>query len=397
MLKKTKPETLDVLSTFLEKDEALPVYSKIVNSISGTLLYKNKAANAQNNANLYCIYDFPGYLKGSVTKKGWKLKSINTYKGSLILLKNYKNAEDYLKHKFSSGRRSKFRTYKKRLESCFNIEYKTYFGDIERDEYELLFESFHNLTRKRFLEKKIQNYDLSRWDIYHKIAYPQINNKQAVLFVIYSNKTPISICLNFVRGNTMYGYLRAYDIDYSKFYIGFTDYIKQLYWCYTNNIEFLDLLKGSYPYKLRLIDTQYHFQKHILYNSNSTLSTLSANFIIAKTQAFYILVKGLKKLNFNVLYYKFINYKYRNKELAKAKNKTLNIVTSTVKMPEKETLVKININDESLHFLKRTVYDFLYSNQEHINAVSIFKYKNELNSYLIKGNKNIQKITINHA
>ena len=69
------------------------------------------------------------------------------------------------------------------------------------------------MTKKRFLEKKIQNYDLSRWDIYHEIAYPLINNKEAVLFVVLSDNVPISICLNFVRDNTIYGYLRAYDID----------------------------------------------------------------------------------------------------------------------------------------------------------------------------------------
>lgn len=397
MLKKTKPEILDVLSTFLERNEALPVYSKIVNRISGTLLYKNIAPSKQNNTKLYCIYDFPGYLEGHVNKKNWKLKCINTYKGSLILLKNYKNADDYLKHKFSYRRRTKYRTYKRRLETCFDITYKSYFGDIDKDEYESLFRSFYKMTQKRFLEKKIQNCDLSRWDIYHRIAYPLINSKEAVLFVIYSNNAPISISLAFVRGNTIYGYLKAYDTDYSKFSIGFTDFIKQLHWCYSNGIEFFDMLKGNYPYKLRLVDTQYHFQKHILYNSNSMLTTLSANFIIAKTQAFYALVKCLKKLNFNVLYYKFINYKYRNKELAKVNNELPHIVTSTVKMPKKEMLLQVNINDESLHVLKRTVYNFLYSNQESLNDVNIYAFKNEPDAYLIKGNKNIQKITINHA
>ena len=117
---------------------------------------------------------------------------------SLILLKNYKNTEDYLKQKFSAGRRSKFRTYQKRLKTCFNIEYKTYFGNISKDEYEMLFKAFHDMTKKRFLEKNIQNYDLSRWHIYHEIAYPLINSKEAVLFVVFSDGEPISICLNFV-------------------------------------------------------------------------------------------------------------------------------------------------------------------------------------------------------
>ncbi|TGV03940.1 GNAT family N-acetyltransferase [Flavivirga rizhaonensis] len=398
MLKKIKPEVLDVLSTFLERKKALPIYNKIVNTISGTPIYETLDTKDKIDSYLYCIYDFPGYLKGYVTKKGWKLKIINTYKGSLILLKNYINTEDYLKHKFSAGRRSKFRTYQKRLETCFNIEYKTYFGNISKDEYESLFKAFHDMTRKRFLEKKIQNYDLSRWDVYQEIAYPLINSKEAVLFVILSDNKPISICLNFIRQKTIYGYLRAFDVDYSKFYIGFTDFIKQLHWCFENGIEVFDLLKGSYPYKMRLIDTQYNFQKHILYNSNSFSTTVSANVITGKTQAFYTLVKVLKKLNVNKLYYKFINYKYRNKELQGFKNEYENIVLiNNFKIEPNEVITELNLNNDSLSFLKRFVFNFLYSNQESINNVKLFRYNKETNSYIIKGQKNTQKITLQRA
>ncbi|NMH88223.1 GNAT family N-acetyltransferase [Flavivirga algicola] len=392
MLKKITPESLDVLSTFLERKEALPVYNKITNKISGSLIYKNSEYEANNN--LYCIYDFPGYFEGTIVKKGWKSKSINTYKGSLILLKNYKNVEAYLKSKFSAGRRSKFRTYQKRLETCFNIEYKAYYGNISKDEYEYLFEAFHKMTKKRFIEKKIQNYDLSRWDIYYEIAYPLINSKEAVLFVIFNNNKPISICLNFVRGNTIYGYLRTYDIDYSKFYIGFTDFIKQLDWCYNNGIEIFDLLKGSYPYKIKLIDTKYDFQKHVVYNSNSFLTTISAKAIIAKTKAFYFLVKLLKKINVNVIYYKYINYKYRNKELSKVENDLQKIIiNNNVKTALDDELREIDLNNEAYSFLKRTIFNFLYANQESINNIKLFKYKNEDDSFFIKGEKNVQKIT----
>ncbi len=395
MLKKIKPEVLDVLSTFLERKKPLPIYDKIVNTISGMSIYEAKKSNVKNDNYLYYIYDFPGYLKGSVTKSGWKLKTINTYKGSLILLKDYKSVEDYLKHKFSTGRRSKFRTYQKRLETCFNIEYKTYFGNISKNEYELLFEAFHDMTRKRFLEKKTQNYDLSRWHIYHDIAYPLINSKEAALFVIFSDGKPISICLNFVRDKTIYGYLRTYDTDYSKFYLGFTDFIKQLHWCFENNIEIFDLLKGSYPYKMRLIDTQYPFQKHVLYNSNFILTTISANLNIAKTQSFYALVKVLKKMNVNKLYYKFINYKYRNRELQELKKGFQKIdILDNFKIEQNEVLTELNLNDDSSKTLKRYVFDFLYSNQEFIHNIKLFKHKNESNSYIIKGKKNTRKITL---
>lgn len=394
MLNRIIPQSLDVLSTSLERKEVLPVYNSIVNSITNKTIYKRKNPLIKTSNHFYCIYDFPGYLSGYVTEKGWKLKTINTYNGSLILLKNYKNVDEYLKNKFSAGRRSKFRTYQKRLEACFNIEYKTYFGNIARDEYELLFEAFREMTKKRFLEKKIQNYDLSRWHVYYDIAYPLINSNEAALFVIFSDKKPISICLNFVRDKTIYGYLRTYDTDYSKFYLGFTDFIKQLDWCFKNKIEIFDLLKGSYPYKMRLVDTQYNFQKHVLYNSKSLLTTVSANINIVKTQAFYALVKVLKLFNVNKLYYKYIHYKYRNRELKEIKNEAKKIeIINGFKITDNDALLELNINNNSISFLKRYVFDFLYSNKEFIDNVKVFKLKNEVNSFLIKGDKSTRKIT----
>ncbi|WP_303317698.1 GNAT family N-acetyltransferase [Flavivirga abyssicola] len=394
MLKKILPESLDVLSTFLERKVALPIYSAIINNISGTPIYKNTKLELKDKSFLYCIYDFPSYLSGTITNTNWKLKIINTYKGSLILLKNYKGTDHYLKHKFSSGRRSKFRTYQRRLETCFDIEYKSYFGAISKDEYDFLFETFHKMIKNRFLEKKIQNYDLSRWDIYYDIAYPLINSKEAALFVIYNDKKPISICLNLVRNKTIYGYVRTYDIDYSKFYIGFTDFIKQLDWCFDNKIEIFDLLKGNYPYKTKLIDTQYNFQKHILYNSKSILASISANLIVTRTRVFYTLVRFLKKLNFNILYHNFLKYRYRNRELSNMDTSSRKIVIEKLElMDSNANLTNIDINNETFSHLKRPVYNFLYANQESINTIEVFKFQKERDVYIIKGKNNISKIT----
>ncbi len=394
MLKRILPESLDVLSTFLERKVALPVYNTLVNSISGTTIYKKTKSELKDKNFLYCIYDFPSYIHGAITNTNWKLKIINTYKGSLILLKNHKSTDDYLKSKFSSGRRSKFRTYQRRLETCFNIEYKSYFGTISRKEYDHLFEAFHKMIKNRFLEKKIQNYDLSRWDIYYDIAYPLINSKEAVLFVIYNDKKPISICLNLVRDKTIYGYVRTYDIDYSKFYIGFTDFIKQLDWCFDNKIEVFDLLKGNYPYKTKLIDTQYNFQKHVLYNSKSILTSISANIIVTRTRAFYVLVRFLKSLNFNILYHNFLKYKYRNRELSKIDTSSKKIVVEKLElMDSNANLIDIDINNEAFSHLRRPVYNFLYANQESINTIEIFKFQKAADAYIIKGKNNISKIT----
>lgn len=394
MLKKLKPEKLDVLSTCLERNMPLPIYSKLENTLTGASL-KNKNDHSKYNSSIYCIYDFPDYLKGYIDQGSWKAKSINTYEGSLILLKNYKNTGDYLKRKFSKDRLSKFRTYQQRLEISFNINYKTYFGNIDKKEYQLLFAEFREMTKKRFLEKKIQNHDLTRWQIYEDIAYPLINSRDAVLFVIFSDHKPISICLNFIKGKTIYGYLRTYDVDYSKFYLGYTDFIKQLNWCYENNLEVFDLLKGIYPYKLKIVDKQYYFQKHILYDSSSLLASIYAKLIIFQTIIFNILLVALKKIKINKLYYWLINYSYRVRKL-KAGNSyfsDLHFKKEIVEMPS-EQLVMVDLNKPPFDFLKREVYNFLYSNKESLNNVQVFKLDNEPESFIIKGKNKIEKINL---
>ncbi len=388
MLKKITPENYNVLNSFLERKKAFPVYNNIVNTISGKTIYNNKESKTENNSNLYCIYDFPNYLKGSITSKYWKAKTINTYKGSLILLKNYTNTQNYLKSKFNTPKR--FRIYQEKLEACFNIEYKSYYGNISKKNYDYLFEIFHEMLKKRFLEKKMKNHDLSRWNVYHEIAYPQINSKEAVLFVIYSDGIPVSFYLNLLSNKTIYGYVKTYDIDYSKFSIGIINFIQQLRWCFDNEIEVYDLLKGNYPYKNKLIDTDFYYQKHVIYNSKSLLATFLANVIIVKTQTFYSIVNILKKLNIDVVYHKILDFIYKDK----IENDLQNIIIlNNIEITTKDKLLEVNINDKSLSFLKRIVYTFLYHNKESLSTVKLFKFKNELNTYLIKGKKQTQKIT----
>lgn len=394
MLKKLKPEKLDVLSTSLERNMPLPIYSKLENTITGAS-FNNKNDNSKYNKSVYCIYDFPDYLKGYIDDGSWKAKIINTYEGSLILLKNYKNTEDYLRNKFSKDRLSKFRTYRQRLEICFNINYKVYFGNIDKTEHEILFAEFREMTKKRFLEKKIQNHDLQRWEIYKDVAYSSIKNKDAVLFVIYSDDKPISICLNFIKGKTIYGYLRAYDVDYSKFYLGYTDFIIQLNWCYENNFEVFDLLKGIYPYKLKIVDKQYYFQKHILYDSSSLIVSIVAKLLIFKTIIFKILLVALKKIKVNKLYYGFINYWYRVRKL-KAEDRYLSSLHFKEEIGEipSERVVAVDLKNPQFGFLKRAVYNFLYLNKESLNNVQVFKLDNEPESFIIKGKNKIEKINL---
>lgn len=387
MLKGIKPIQYNVLNSFLEKKTPFPIYNNVVNSITNTSIYKAKTTNIDSDKNIYCVSDFPDYLKAEIKNKNWKAKRINTFKGSLILFKNYENTQQYLKTKFNTPKR--FRIYQSKLETCFNIEYKSFYGKISKEEYDFLFDAFYNMLKNRFSEKQIENTDLARWDAYKNIAYPLINSKDAVLFAIYDNEKPISLYLNLIQNKTIYGYIKSYDIDYSKFSVGFTNFIQQLHWCFENGFELYDLLKGNYPYKNKLIDTEFYYQKHVIYNSKSLLAVISAKVIIAKTQIFYALVNNLKKFNVDILYHKFLNFIYRRKVNDDAKKI---IISNNIELAATDKLLKVNIYDESLSFLKRIVYTFLYHNKETLKTVAIFKFENEMNTFLIKGKNTNQKI-----
>ena len=390
MLKQIKTKKLDMLSIFLENRNALPLYKKLTNTISNKEIYKNENPELKSDkTKVFCLFDFPSYLKGDIDNTKWKVNTINSFKGSMIVLRNYTGVDDYLKSKFSSKRRSKFRTYQKRLETSFNITYKTYCGHIELEEYKSIFKDFHALIERRFIEKKTKNYDLTRWDVYHKIAYPLIKNKDAALFVIYHDKKPISICLNLLRGHVIYGYIRAYDINYSKFYLGFIDLIKQLHWCYENGIEIFDLLKGSYAYKAHLTDDEYYFQKHIIYKTDHLLTRIYGQIFSFKIKSFYKLVGILKKVHVDKLYHRFLEYRYRNSENLETKNYT---ITKEKEINFNNNCLKIEFSNNEYDFLKRPVYDYLYMNQESINTVDIYKLQNEVNTFLITGTKNTRKI-----
>lgn len=391
MIKKIKPINLDVFSTFLERNTALPAYSNIENSITSQKLYTDDDFEIKKDCYLYKIHDFPSYLKGEINNKNWKVKIVNSYKGSLILLKNYKDTNDYLKQKFKTPKR--FRIYKSKLETCFKIEYKTFFGEISKREYVSHFKEFRLLLEQRFIEKNMENYDLSRWDIYEEVTFSLINKKQAILFVIYADQKPISFYLNLLKGSTIYGYIKTYDIDYSKFSVGFINFMQQLQWCFDNNMEVYDLLKGNYPYKNKLVDTEYYYQKHILYNDKSTLAIIAANLIATKIKLFYALVRLLKKIHVDTLYHKFNDNKYRNKSYNKTQQYHQNMtIVDDYKIQTNVKMKEIQLNDKSFNFIKRPVYTFMYHNNESINSIKLYQLEDESNSFVIKGKKQTQKL-----
>lgn len=392
-----KLNKLNFLTIFLENRPLNSFYSSITNVFSGQVEFRNVSTTRSNPKNITIVKDVPEYLDAQINEdSGWKIRKLKTFKGSLINLNNYKDETDYLSKTFSSSRRSKFRTNQKRLEKCFNISYKTYYGDIDKEEYESLFDKFLEFINRRFDQKQLINNDLVRWKVYRDIAYPLILSKEACLFVIYDGDKPISISFNPIHGKTIFGYIRGYDIDYGKFYLGFTDIIVQLQWCFENNFTTFDLLKGEYEYKSQWTDTQYYFEKHLIFNSSLLLTALRARLIIFKIKTMYLLIDLLKKWNFHIVLGNIRSYLRRPKMDTKNTISKVEIRIDNDPEPSKTCNgIIMDISDSSIAHIRMHIYNFLYQNQESINNIVVLSLLDPPNSFLIKGIKNSQKITVN--
>ena len=397
--KHIKAKPVDFLTTMLLKRTAYTYFHAI--SIKTSRLKINDVQTLPNNTiskhACWIVYDVPDYLN-TTPYSNTKCIKLNTFKGTMIHLKNYNNFEDFMSTKFSSKRRAQFKTLEKRLNISYNITHKIIIGNCTLSEFNTLFSALYKMLETRFIEKEMVNDELPYWNYYKEKIHPLIANNEAFISVIYANETPISISVYMISTNAMYGYLKGYDTNYDKYGLGFLDLIKVTQWAFENNIEVFDFLKGHYDYKSKWTDTEYYFQKHIVYNSKSPIATTMAHYSKLKINAFYATVSVLKQLQVDKLLKKGMQWKYNltHKNSSIIKKQTLVLDTQPIKNLEDHDIQQpIDINQEPIPFLKKAVNDFLFSQQEHIKNINVFLLNKQQQTYLIVGTKNIQ--VVKHA
>lgn len=366
----------------------LTVYDKIT--------YKTKTIHSKNNSaakipksTVYEILDVPNYIEIQVSKENPKLKQIKlqTLKGYLVEANKYNTIEEYLENNFGSKSRSNLRRYKNRLEKCFNIQYACYYGNIPKEIYNNLFIALKQLLIRRFEEKKESNYELQHFEEYHSIIYDLILKKEASLYVIYHDKKPISIRINMFKENLGHYIMSCYDIDYSKFHLGSVDMLKNIEWCIGNEMVTYDLLKGYDYYKKDWKTTSFNFYNHIIYDSNSVLSTLYAFVKKIKTKITYKVYYILKAIHFISHYKKVKQFLYELSHKPTAQKKIVyNKVDSFNEVIEKK---QIDFeNDSSYSFLKKPLYDVLFTSQEQYKDILIYLNLEDKNHFLVCGKRN---------
>ena len=288
------------------KMPVLPVYVNIGRTVTKGISYviNTDASITDFKKKVLLIYDVPEYfnIENRKLPKKIKLIKIKQYPGFLTNLESYPDFNSYLSSTFNKKSRYKLKSYKRTLENSFNISYKHFYGDISNEDYQIVFDEFNVLLKKRFEDKQETNNNLEpeEWNFYWDSTYPLILEKKASLFVIYQDTKPIAISLNYFSESILFFAMTVFDIDYQKFNIGKVHLMKLYEWCFDEKIKIFDLSKGDYRYKERWSNVKYCFENHIYYDSTSLVVTLLAR----NLQLFFELKQFLRDLKLNVFIHK---------------------------------------------------------------------------------------------
>ncbi len=263
-----------------------PLYTNpIFNKLSGksyNLLSTQQLPIEHNN--LLMEKDIPDYLVPDTADfvSSFKSKRIRQYQGFACDLKGFKDVADYLKHNIGKSSLKNIKARKRQLESRFNTAYKFYYGEIDKDHYDFLFDRFYQMLKSRFDEKKTYNRYLLDWKQYHELIYPMILKKEASLFVIYANDEPISISLEFYLYDICFGYIHGYDSTYQRYQLGDIRMVKLLEWLIDHNFKMFDSMMGETMFKAKWSNYTYDYYSELFFKENSIFARVKLGFLNAK-------------------------------------------------------------------------------------------------------------------
>jgi len=372
------------------KPSFLPIYINVGQNLTKGISYTlKKAAVGTFKKSVFLIYDVPEYfnLDTHELPDQIKLHQIKQYPGYLTDLKKYKDLNEYLHSVFSKKRRVKLIRYNKRLELCFDISYKMYFGEITQEDFENIFNAFKKLLEKRFTDKQIENNNLNpdEWAFYYDVALPMIRAKRASLFVAYESENPIAITLNYFSENILFHGITVFDIDYSKFHLGKVALLNLFTWSFKNNIQIFDFSKGHFDYKTHWMNKAYNFEYHVYYDSASIKSRLLAFTI----KSYFALKQYLREKEVNKALNRLTFWFKNNTNQSKSKF----IFSEVAKDYNMSAVLLIDILSDEYKALKPIVNEFLFLNSERLKDLTIFRVNED--TYLFKGKKARKKLIVN--
>lgn len=335
---------------------------------------------------LYSVRTVPSYLQLKyIDDSRFRIKIYPSVSSYAISLDGIANIDDFMNRQFQKKPRGNILRGVRRLESCFNIQYKRFYGHIEREECGMLMDRLKEMIQYRFMERNEESDTLTSWEAISRGIYDQILSKKASLYVIYREVTPISISVAYHYKSLFFYYITSYDTDYSKFSPGTIMLYKQLEWCIDSKYKYFDLGYGDLEYKkwwsthIAAVERQMFFPRH--------------------SPTFYLLNlwEGYKTSFMAFLIGRKVNVYY--KKVLQIFKKPLQNVNPTPEFhlePIQDlrsygNLETIDPEMERNSFLKPILYDFLYRAQKHISEVK-FHYSPSRDCFLLVARDDFKKI-----
>ncbi len=377
----------DFYNSYFQKDKTFEYYSKIGYTHNNKIFY-NKTSTT-NKQKAYAISLFPNYFHSEVLKSSYNIKKTRqkNLDGFAVLTKGYSNINEYLQNHLKPKTRGPVLRRIKRLESCFNIEYKLCYGNISKELYDTALSKLKEMLLSRFAQKKDSTEILDKWEHYEKTTFEAIKNKTASLFIVYANNQIIGISINYHIKDIFIGHIFCYDINYSKFSLGNTMVYKLLEWCFENKYSMLDMGNGDLEYKQIWCNLKYNYEYHFIYKKKSILG-----FILARLEILKIKIKNTLKHYKIDKAYTFVKKKLKGTAIPSA-NPFFNYTIEPINPGSinQQEATKIDFNKSQHLNIKKPINDFLYTEQEHIDNLEVFLI-NE-NNYILKGTKKVKKVT----
>ncbi|SEK52819.1 Acetyltransferase (GNAT) domain-containing protein [Aquimarina amphilecti] len=382
-----KKESIDYFFQLYEKCTIPKIFSELQSEKDEKPIVNQDFSNnlVENPDSLYSVFFIPDYLKPNLDTTNLTVKKVDQFfKGYAIFLNGFSSADAYIKHRFRSNAKG-IRRRIKRLETCFDVKYKTYYGAIEKEEYELFMDCLEKMLVRRFEERNDVSQTLLRWDYYKKMYFSLINEKKASLFVAFNNDQPIIVSLNHHFQNRLFSAISSYDIDYSKFSLGSVEIYKKLDWLIENDHKSYEMGMGDLSYKREWCNHIYNFEHQIIYPKKSVLGYIKGNIEYAKVI--------IKEFIFKKTYVRYKKYK------SKQKKTPVVLIDEYEVSPIEEAIYNkglptIDYNIDKYKGLRRIVFDFLYKSIDSVNNVQVLEVSEKENSYLIVGKSKMQKVIL---
>ena len=379
-------EKQEFYNTLTEKHIVLDSYQKLINNTVNKLFFESSLGDFNDLNDAVSINLFPSFftptfrLKEGVVVKTVPQKKINGY---AIVIKEKTDVDSFLRTEYSKSFRSNIKRFVNRLETCFDIKYKMFYGEISDEDYRYYMSILKKMLINRFQQRDEKNNIIENWEFYYNSTLKMIHKKQASIFVIYDKEQPIHVCINHHFNNLFFVSIPSYDLNYSKFALGNISIYKLLEWALNNDYTMVDMAYGDLEYKRRWSNLIYSFNHHVIFSNRNFVNRVKASIEVNIIKSKNI----LKQYN--------IDEKIKRIKSYLRKSDTFIIPDFTIENDvsiDKNDFIMLKSLDNEDNFLKKLVFDFQFKTKAHSNDITIYKSKTLIN-YFVESKATNQKIS----